>query len=121
MHSTAISRFLRPQFSLRILLLFIVAAAIYLGIQTNWVRNRREAREWLRKHDGSIWIMGDRDVPAPWGLGIFGEYGCTDIVITDSAIQDDPRFRPERLKKMLFPESAVSIYNSKTNKWTPVP
>ena len=120
MNSTAISRFLRPQFSLRILLLFIVATAVYLGIQTNWVRNRREARDWLRKHDRDVWIMGDREVPAPWGLGIFGEHGCTDIVISDTVIQDDPRFKPERLKT-LFPESAVSIYNLKTNKWIPVP
>jgi len=101
------------------LFLIVAIAAVYLGVHAKWIHDRRTARDWVRKHDGTAWIQGNSQVPSPWGLGLFGEDGATDVIIADSITDDDPSSVARQMKR-LFPEASVHLYSLTTYKWTDV-
>jgi hypothetical protein len=115
---TKLRRWLRPQFSLRLLFLMVAISAAYLGLQTKWIHDRRAARIWVHQHNGTAWMHGE-GMPPPWGLGLFGENGCSGIVIADTITEDDPPTVAKRMKK-LFPEASVYLFSPTTYKWRTV-
>lgn len=73
----------RLRFSLRTLFVLITLLSIWPAYQLNWIRQRRQAREWLTEH-GQYWPAAFQlhlppsnapPHPAPPSLRMFGEKG----------------------------------------------
>jgi len=73
------------RFSLRSLFVLLTIFGIWLGVQAKWVRDRREAIEWVKARGGTVeeadrafrlntppggWFF--RVPSAPWSLRLFG-------------------------------------------------
>lgn len=100
------------RFGLRTLFALLTLTAIGLGLlawHLHWIRERREARQWLGARDLGASILNRQEAhrELPWGLRVLGESPLTECVI--GANHDDRtdlaafRRRVEAIRK-LFPE-----------------
>jgi len=90
---------LRPRFSLKVLMLFVAAVAIFCAYHVNWIRQRHDfLAEKVSIHFAGAAIPAKR---LPWPLVLFGEQS-QDMVFTSQSDADEA--------KRLFPESHIVIY-----------
>jgi len=111
------------RFSLRMLLVLVVLAAIPMGwvaAQLKWIRDRREAIEWLLRSTSGIRHGGfetsdaldfglqgpkpEREISAPWSLQLFSERGMRRVHLSSTGL-----YRRKEIEA-LFPEAEVSVY-----------
>ena len=92
----------------------------WLGVQLKWMRDRREALEWmlpyharqLAAESGSLLppMKGEYashlDTRAPWSLRTFGERGVVRIEVYEKWLTPDARYSINDLR-LLFPEAEV--------------
>lgn len=97
----------RLRFSLRTLLVLVTVLCVWLGYQLNWIQERREARELLRRN-GAMWSEETDNTPAPLSLRVFGEKGLGMFWI-GLPTETDRYDRQEMVAKFkrLFPEVRV--------------
>lgn len=109
------------QFSLGTMFLAVTVLCIWLGVQVKWMRDRQEARKWLRDHACPFGIgydpndpfmdEGPAEVPAPWPIRVFGEDGVAYIEVNPESAPDvESTIAPivQRMQK-LFPEANVTV------------
>ena len=63
------------RFSLKTLFVVLTLFGVWLGVQVNWIRQRREARQWIKDHGGLIEVDTEHNPigaplwPRPRSLG----------------------------------------------------
>jgi len=99
------------RFSLRTLFAVFLVLALplgWIGVQLKWIRDRNEARAWIRHHGYLTFDGPDPYKKAPLSIDLFGEQGVVHIEL------DAESFPPEELQtrvvqiKRLFPETQLS-------------
>ena len=122
----------RFRFTLRKLLFIVMVFGIalgWLGAQLNWIRKRREARQWimpLRARQLAV-TRGDSPPPlkgrlvaqggkrAPWSLTIFGESGVERIEVDKRWFASNPCYNVDDLRS-LFPEAEIVLKSTFSNR-----
>ena len=109
------------QFSLGTMFAAVTVLCIWLGVQVKWMRDRQEARKWLREHDCRVignsekrLLDDDEYGPvtflAPWSIRLFGEEGVYCIVLNENP--DSSTSTPRHWRR-LFPESIIITHVQK--------
>ena len=92
---------------------------IWLGLQVNWIRDRREARKWLEVRDCAAddinyFVCGKPCYRnAPWPIRALGEQGVSRVILYETLLLPDELESVERSMKRLFPEANVSRRKTK--------
>ncbi len=108
----------RLRFSLRTLFVLVTLVCLWLGPALNWMRQRSEARAWLKDHGGYVdqncfgydpFVYCPHLHPAPWNIRILGEAGVASIWVCPHPLVDggehtDPLAKTAELRP-LFPEA----------------
>ena len=102
-------------FSLRTLLVTVAAIALVCSwacYELDWIRQRREALEWLGRSKDSWYapsLAGARtQANAPWGLRLFGERGVVGVGMDRAEFARSVPYSPLELQR-LFPEARVDF------------
>lgn len=103
------------RFGLRTLFVLLTVLGVWVGVQMNWLRERREARAWIEKNGGVVLdhvphdfsIAGGKPqrwdparVRAPWPIRLLGGEPVGFVVFHDAKGQS------ARLSK-IFPEAKI--------------
>lgn len=112
------------RFSLRTLLVLMTVFCVWLGMQWNWIRDRRA---YLSEHPNALRAptSGDTVASAPGLLRIFGERGATRVVVVASDYAARHRrveSFPEAIEaRRLFPEAKIEVIEGKIlwSTWFP--
>ncbi len=96
----------RLKFSLRTLFVVLTIFCLWIGYHLNWIRERHDAREFLREF-GVIWLATGDEAPAPWRLRMLGEPGVSFFAVGfpgSSGTQFDRKQKIFEFRR-LFPEA----------------
>lgn len=84
------------EFSLGTMFAAVTVLCIWLGVQVKWIRDRSDAREWLKRHDCVVWgdewhVAGKRWIVrnAPWTIRIMGEPGVCMVMLNETTLSSD--------------------------------
>ena len=94
---------LSPRICLLIALLFLV----WLGVQLNWIHNRRRALKWVESHPGPCIAFTIHPVSAPLSIRILGEE--SGPVAMGVSVRTPADLQMALEIKRLFPERDIQI------------
>ena len=93
-----------PQVSLKGFFVLVTLLGVllgWLGVQVKWIRDRHDAID-----ESIMFSSGEKVVPAPWSLRIFGEAGIEAFIIDLNQPKETQKRERERLAP-LFPEAEL--------------
>ena len=107
-----------PRFTLRTLFVVVTVFACWLAWSFNWLRERRQAEEWLAAAEHSWYspsVAGARvEASAPWNLRLLGEHGIVGIGMDVDEFAGPVPYTRAQLER-LFPEARVDF--SREGNW----